>query len=85
MNLRTELGEWVDWDIAAYYLAQSLGMMDEKVSFATDAKHVFWADNPIGNTLQSILNELVSCRVLERRDEPDIQYRWNPEFKGSWE
>lgn len=85
MNLRMKLNEWSDWDIAAYYLAQSLGMMDETVSFSKDAKHVFWADNPIGNILHKMLDELVSCQVLERRDEPDIQYRWNPIFKSSWE
>ena len=85
MNLKGKLTEWVDWDLAAYYLAQSLGMMDETVSFATDAKHVFWTDNPIGNMLHKILNELASSQILERRDEPDIQYRWNPTFKSSWE
>ena len=85
MTLKIQLDDWVDWDVAAYYLAQSLGLMDEMVSFAKDAKHVFWTDNVLGNILHGILNELVSCQVLERRDEPDIQYRWNPSFKGSWE
>lgn len=85
MNLKIQLNEWVDWDVAAYNLAQSLGIVDGMVNFATDAKHVFWSDNPLGNTLQGILKELVFCQVLERRDEPDVQYRWNPTFKGSWE
>jgi hypothetical protein len=27
----------------------------------------------------------VAAGVLEKRDEPDFQYRWNPAFRGSWE
>jgi hypothetical protein len=49
------------------------------------AKHVFWSDHPIGNALYRMLDELVGVGVLEKRDEPDTQYRWNPTFQGSWE
>jgi hypothetical protein len=84
-TLKTELADWRDWDVASYILSQNIGLMNTDVSLQTKAKHVFWSDNPIGNTLTEILNQLVEVGILEKRDEPDLQYRWNPEFKGSWE
>jgi hypothetical protein len=84
-TLKTELANWQDWDVACYILSQNIGLMNADSSLQTQAKHVFWSDNPVGNTLIDILNQLVEVGVLEKRDEPDLQYRWNPEFKGTWE
>jgi hypothetical protein len=39
----------------------------------------------MGNTLFAMLDQLVKQGVLEKRDEPDIQYRWNAAFRGGWE
>ena len=39
-------------------------------------KSVFWTDNPIGNALHENLLTLVAAGVLERREEPDEQFRW---------
>ncbi len=83
--LREELSDWHDWDVVAFLLARCLGLMGPDVAFATDAKHVFWTDNTIGNMLHNMLNELVAAGVLDGRDEPDYQYRWNSSFRGSWE
>jgi len=49
------------------------------------AKHVFWSNHPVGNLLNSMLEQMVTEGILEKRDEPDFQYRWNPRFRGSWE
>jgi hypothetical protein len=84
MSLREDLVDWTDWDGAAYALARSLGLMDASVSFATDAKHIFWSDNPVGRSLHSALEAFVVAGFLERRDEPDIQFRWRSDFRGSW-
>jgi hypothetical protein len=43
----------------------------------------FWSNNPVGNLLYETLESLVQVGVLESRDEPDKQYRWNPAFRGS--
>jgi hypothetical protein len=83
-NLKENLAEWKDWDITEYYLGQCLSLFSVETSFSA-TKHVFWADNPIGNALQEVMSKLVEIGVLEERDEPDIQYRWNPNFVGSWE
>jgi hypothetical protein len=37
---------------------------------------VFWTDNPLGNGLHDALLALASAQVLERREEPDEQFRW---------
>jgi hypothetical protein len=44
-----------------------------------------WSNNPIGDMLMQQLELLVEQGVLEKRDEPDLQFRWNPAFKGDWE
>jgi hypothetical protein len=32
------------------------------------------------------VNRLVAVGVLEHRDsDDDLEYRWNPNYKGSWE
>jgi hypothetical protein len=84
-NLKQTLNDWADIDVAQYYLAVSLGLMQPDFPFPGQAKHVFWSDNPIGNMLADMLDELTQVDVLQKRDEPDYQYRWNSDFRGSWE
>ena len=84
-TLREKLKDWTDADGAAYELACCLGLMNYDTDSMGKAKHVFWSQNRIGGALYNILRELVRVGVLEYRDEPDYQYRWNENFKGSWE
>lgn len=42
-----------------------------------EVKAVFWADNRLGDGPHDALPALVSAGVLERREEPDEQFRWN--------
>ena len=84
-TLRQALAEWTDFDGAGLGLALCLGLMDPPVDFASTTKHVFWSNNPIGNLLYGMLEQLAAAGVLEKRDEPDYQFRWSPTFKGSWE
>lgn len=82
--LRNALAEWCDWDMAGYALGICLGLMSPEPAFGR-AKHVFWSNHEIGNMLYAMFEQLVAAGVLESRDEPDKQYRWNPAFRGSWE
>lgn len=84
-TLREELADWTDIEAAGAILARVLGVMDAQVNFQTDAKHVFHAVHPVGDALYRMLDELVAVGILEKRDEPDFQYRWNPTFNASWE
>ena len=83
-SLRESLAEWSDWDGAAYSLAVCLGLMPEGI-FPGRAKHVFWSNHEIGEMLFGMLDRLVEAGVLEERNEPDMQYRWRSDFRGSWE
>jgi hypothetical protein len=80
--LREALKDWTDVDGAQYDLAVCLGLMPPGTWY--DAKSIFWTNNPIGNTLYDILERLTALGVLERRDEPDLQFRWNSAFQVSY-
>lgn len=84
-TLKASLAEWQDCDGVAYDLALCLGLMSLEIPFWGEAKHIFWTDNPIGNFLYNTLDQMVELGILEKRDEPDLQYQWNQSFKGSWE
>jgi hypothetical protein len=73
--LADDLADWVDWDVAAHFLGRSLGVFPDQ-DFPGGFKYVFWTDNPLGNGLHDALLALVRAEVLERRDEPDEQFRW---------
>lgn len=77
--------QWTDWAVAAYELALLLGIMAPDTPFHTDAKHVFWSEHPVGSALHTMLKALARAGALERREEPDIQYRYNAAYIGSWE
>ncbi len=81
-SFKTRLSDWTDSDYAAFFLAQSIGLMKD-VNFPRQAKGVFWSDNPLGNALHRMLMELVDAGVLEYREEPDYQFRWNAQFVGT--
>jgi hypothetical protein len=86
VTLREALDDWTDWDGAEYRLAIAIGLIDPVRSpFETKAKHVFWSNHDVGNALHDVLEMLVKLGVLEKRDEPDTQYRWNREYRGTWE
>ena len=75
-----DLTDWTDWDVAAFCLAHSLGILQEYDNFIT-AKPIFWVSNPLGEGLNEILMHLVSIGILQHREEPDQQFRWNLEYK----
>jgi hypothetical protein len=84
-SLREELRDWTDVDQAQHCLSLCVGLMDPSVRFHLEAKHVYWTNNPVGDMLLGILEKLADVEVLEKRDEPDLQFRWNTQFKGSWQ
>lgn len=75
VDLSEELAEWTYWDGAAFSVGAALGIFGESEQFLR-VKGVFWTDNPLGNALHEILIQLVAAGVLERREEPDEQFRW---------
>lgn len=76
VDLSEGLLEWTDWDGGAFVAGRSLGVFAESEAF-TEVKWVFWTDNPLGNALHEVLLQLAAAEVLERREEPDEQFRWS--------
>lgn len=75
VSLADGLGDWTGWDVAAYSLGCVLGVFRE-VEFLR-VRHIFWTDNHLGSGLHDALLALVNAGVLERREEPDEQFRWS--------
>lgn len=73
--LNIALANWEDWDVAAFALGRAIGLYELPTDFQRK-KHVFWTENAVGGGLHEALNRLAEAGILERRDEPDTQFRW---------
>lgn len=86
-SLQEKLSGWTCWDGAIYNLGACLGFWPE---FGAPLGHdpwngvkgIVWSNNPVGNALGHFLDALVEANVLERREEPDTEFRWNSNFEG---
>lgn len=83
--LKIRLANWHDWDGAAYELGVCLGIWgDYGAPLSEDPwhglKHIFWTDNPLGNSLYNMLMNLVESGVLECKED-NLCFRWNPNYK----
>ena len=79
-TLRVTLADWTDIDASAHVLAQCLGIMPSGLGM-NEAKWVYWSDNPLGNLLYGTLERLLELGALEKREEPDLQYRWRSGYR----
>jgi hypothetical protein len=68
-----------DLDVAQFKLGAILGFWSINDNFRTDLKGIFYTDNPIGNNLYSILENLINIDVLKWTSYHVVQY--NPNFK----
>jgi hypothetical protein len=86
-SLQERLADWTSWDIAAYHLGACLGFWPEFGAPPSEdpwygCKDVIWSANPLGDAMANFIIALAEAGVLERRDEPGPEYRWNPNYKG---
>lgn len=84
MTLKESFGDgWNDFDVAAGKVCVLLGFMapDEVMR---NAKGVWWGRNVFGHAVHEFLEGLVAAGTL-LFDEEECRFRWNPEWKGSWE
>ena len=79
MTFAASLSDWVDADSAEHLLAKALGIMP-KTSVMLEAKPVYWSNHPLGSELYALLERLTELGFLEKRDEPELQYRVRPNF-----
>jgi hypothetical protein len=83
-NLKERFSDWVIWDKAEYELGVVLGLwveFDAPGDLWHGAKGIIWSANPLGDTLGEFLIQLVKIGILERSEEPNIQYRWSENVK----
>jgi hypothetical protein len=87
MTIKELFDNWVQPDVAEYYLACLLGIMeyDESIPDFYPAKvgGVFNTHNKIETMLFKMLEAMVKGGILETQEDGD--YRWNKSFKGYWE
>lgn len=86
-SLKERLAGWTSWDIAIFHLGTALGFWPEFGAPGGEdpwrgVKGTIWSANTLGDAMAMFLEELVKEGALERRDEPDIEFRWNPKYKG---
>ncbi len=73
--------DWVEPDVAHYYLACLLGLMkfNSTQEGWIKVKGVFNTNNPVSSVLFEMLETAVASKMLEKND--DLQYRWNKKFE----
>lgn len=86
-SLKERLTGWLEWDQAAYQVGACLGFWPEFGApqghdLWHQAKGVIWSANPLGDGIAHFLEALVVEGCLEKREVPDIAFRWNPDYQG---
>jgi hypothetical protein len=74
MTLRSTMTDWLDWDEAAESYGRALGIFDG--ASQRQVNQIVLSDNPLGGGLHAGMMALVQAGVVERREEPDEQFRW---------
>ena len=79
------LNDWTDVDVALYYVACLLDLMeyDEEFDNFRKSKGVFWGANPFGEMLYETVEKMTEIGILEKDEEED-RYRWNKSFRADW-
>lgn len=75
VGLSTTLTDWTDWSLTSFRLGRAIGVYEtdghwDKVGSA------IWIDNTVGAGLHEAVVALAESGVLERRDDPDPEFRW---------
>ncbi len=76
--MKDKLKDWTDWDGAAFEIGVMLGLFEP--GSWLENKHVFWTNCPLGTVLHNMLEGFAKYGILEKRDEPDNQYRYREDF-----
>ncbi|MBU0728684.1 MAG: hypothetical protein KKE17_10590 [Proteobacteria bacterium] len=79
-SLKENLTDWTDWDQAELAIAKSLNILSPDSEMTPDTKGIFWSTNPLGNFLADVLEQMSEIGILEFREKPDLQFRWNNDY-----
>jgi hypothetical protein len=78
MRSLRDMNEWTDIDGPLHDLAIALGIIPKNSNFATEAKGIYWSNNPLGNFLGDTLYKMRDLGMLLVND--DGEFMWNPEY-----
>lgn len=85
MNKLREVIEYVDIDTMLHVLCIQLGIIPEDSCFVTEAKGIYWTNNPLCNYLGDMLNGLCDQGMVLEEMGPDGEsnqrYKWNPDYE----
>jgi len=75
---------WVDFDVAEYYLACLIGLVryDDSWDEFRRTKGVYNTKNEVGDMLYLFLEKLVEVELLEKDEIKG--YRWNKDYDAYW-
>ena len=84
-TLQELFNQWLEPDVAEYYLACSMGLMKYEESFDEfrRVKGVFNTKNKYGDLFFEMLQQMSAAGILEK-DSEDYQFRWNKSFDEYW-
>ena len=85
IDIRTLFADWVEPDVACYYMACLLGMLSFKPGWDAyrNVSGIFSWRSSVGTATFHLLECLVEEGLLE--SNRDGQYRWNPAFEENLE
>jgi hypothetical protein len=81
-SLKERLSVWSSWDITSYEVGACLGFWPNFGALPGNdpwhgIKGVIWSSNILGDSINVFISALVDEGMLEKRDDPDIEFRWN--------
>jgi hypothetical protein len=82
LTIQEMFKEWVDYDVAMYYLACLLGMMKYDEDWPK-AIGLFNTKNEMSDMFYELLERMVKGGILEEDVDQGRGYRWNSEFTGT--
>ena len=76
------LDDWHDYEGAMFELGAYLDLWpdtdEDKLAFSVRFKHIVCSSNYISECLSAAIDKLVDYGILDRREEPDIQFKTRP-------
>lgn len=82
-SFRELLKNWEDFDVVEFYLGCTLGIFeyDEKFENFRKNKHIFWTNNPLGDMLAKMLEDMAAEGILEF-DREELKLKWNEKYES---
>jgi hypothetical protein len=75
-NLKEYLEDWVDVDVASFYLGCVLGIFDDdRIENFRIHKGTFWSRNPLGDFLYNTLYKMYDEGIVEMSND-GLAVRW---------